>query len=152
MSLTKSVAIQILPHYDMSFGLPAYAHEGDAGFDLRSFAEIPVDLAPGEAAQIPCGFCVETPYGYELQLRPRSGLAWSEGLTVLNAPGTVDSGYRGEIKVMLINHGKHFARIEPGTRIAQAVLSPVTRAEFYQVDRLCESERGANGYGSTGVA
>lgn len=162
------VSIELMPHYDKSFGLPAYAHDGDAGFDLRAAIEKPVDLESValyakdnhfndseyyHATQkvIPCGFKIAIPEGYQLEIRSRSGLAAKHGVSVVNSPGTIDSGYRGEIMVILLNCGIQCFTINPGDRIAQAVLMPVPKLEFVQVESLEDSSRGAGGLGSTGV-
>lgn len=133
---------------------PSYQTSGAAGFDLVAALETPLDIAPGRYALIPTGLAMELPTGYEGQVRPRSGLAAKFGVTVLNAPGTVDCDYRGEVKVCLINHGAEPFRVQPGERIAQMVVAPVVQATFEwveSVDSLSATERGAGGYGSTGV-
>ena len=130
--------------------LPAYETADSAGMDLRAHLEEPVILAPGEHALIPSGLRVEIPPGYEGQVRPRSGLALKRGLTVLNAPGTIDADYRGDVGVILINLSPEDQRIDPGDRIAQLVFAPVTRAELVEVEELEESARGKGGFGSTG--
>lgn len=129
--------------------VPMYAYPGDAGADLCATAR--VELAPGERAVVPTGVAVALPDGYAAFVHPRSGLAARCGVTMVNAPGTIDSGYRGEIKVILINHDPREAvRIEPGDRIAQLVIQRVERAVFRRVEALPESERGTGGHGSTG--
>lgn len=128
---------------------PVYASADAAGADLKACVEAPVTLQPGERARIPTGVRCALPNGYEGQVRPRSGLADRNGITVLNAPGTVDADYRGEIQVILINHGTSPYSIEPGERIAQLVIAPVTRAGF-ECGALPESARGRGGFGSTG--
>ncbi|MFT4233182.1 MAG: dUTP diphosphatase [Leucobacter sp.] len=129
---------------------PRYAHADDAGADLRA-AEAVV-LAPGERALIGTGVSIALPEGYAAFVVPRSGLAAKHGITVVNSPGTIDAGYRGEIKVTLLNTDReHEFRVEPGDRIAQVIFTPVSRAVFVPVDELPESERGAGGFGSTGV-
>jgi dUTP pyrophosphatase len=134
---------------DPELPLPAYAHPGDAGADL--YAASDVELAPGARALVPTGVAVALPAGYVGLVHPRSGLATRLGVTVLNAPGTVDAGYRGEIMVNLINHDPaHPAKISRGDRIAQLVVQRVERADFVRVDELPESVRGAGGHGSTG--
>jgi dUTP pyrophosphatase len=129
--------------------IPSYETKGASGFDLRAKLNDDVLIKPGEVCLVPTGIRVEIPEGYELQIRPRSGLALKEGISVLNTPGTIDSDYRGEIKVILYNVGKKEVVIRNGERIAQAVLNKVYRAEFYE-DSLNESERGEGGFGSTG--
>ncbi|ORE92808.1 dUTP diphosphatase [Aurantimonas sp. 22II-16-19i] len=130
--------------------LPDYASAGAAGADLRACLDAPLTLAPGARAMVPTGLAVELPEGFEMQIRPRSGLAAKHGVTVLNAPGTVDADYRGEVKVLLVNLGEETVTIAAGDRIAQAVIAPVTRAEFTLVDGLSDTMRGAGGFGSTG--
>lgn len=130
--------------------LPAYAREGDAGMDLRSIAEL--ELPPGGHALVPTGLAMELPEDCEAQVRPRSGLALKHGVTVLNSPGTIDSGYRGEIGVILINHGKEAFKIARGERIAQLVIATVARAEVVEVEELSSTGRGSGGFGSTGRA
>jgi dUTP pyrophosphatase len=131
--------------------VPCYETEGAAGMDLRAFLASPITLQPGERALIPTGLRVAIPKGYEGQIRPRSGLALTHGLTVLNAPGTIDADYRGEIKVILINLGYEAATIEPGQRIAQLVIVPVARADLVPVAVLPETGRGEGGFGHTGA-
>lgn len=128
--------------------IPTYAHPGDAGADLVAIEQH--ILAPMQRLAIPTGLAVEIPQGYEMQVRPKSSLALKHGITVLNTPGTVDAGYRGEIKVILINLGEHTFEISPGQRIAQIIIAPVTQAKFLATDQLSESSRGAGGFGSTG--
>ena len=131
--------------------LPAYASHGSAGADVRAFLESPVSLEPGERFLVPTGISLEIPAGYEGQIRPRSGLAAKCGITVLNSPGTIDSDYRGEIKVVLINLGDARYTIEPGARIAQLIIAPVSRVDFVSTDSLASSLRGEGGFGSTGT-
>ena len=130
--------------------LPAYATEGSSGMDIRSFLEEPVTLKPLERALIPTGIHIELPQGFEAQIRPRSGLAVKQGLTCLNSPGTVDSDYRGEIKVILINLGNEPQVIRNGDRIAQMVISRVEKAGWQEVPELNETVRGAGGFGHSG--
>jgi dUTP pyrophosphatase len=129
---------------------PEYKTEGSAGADLRAFLPEPLLLAPGERAAVPTGLRMELPPGYEAQVRPRSGLALQKGLTCLNSPGTIDSDYRGEIKVILVNLGSESATISSGDRIAQLVVAPFTRARFELASALGETVRGSGGFGSTG--
>ncbi len=129
---------------------PFYATTGSAGADLRAAIAGPRRLAPGERDAIPTGVHIELPVHYEAQVRPRSGLAVRYGLTVLNSPGTIDSDYRGEIVVPLINHGGEAVTIEPGMRIAQLIVAPVVRADFSVVHSLSETDRAEGGFGSTG--
>jgi len=130
--------------------LPEYRTEGAAGADLRAFLEEPLFLEPGARAAVPTGLRLELPPGWEAQIRPRSGLALSSGVTCLNTPGTIDSDYRGEVKVILVNLGAEEVRIEPGERIAQMVVAPVARALFTEADAIGETDRGSGGFGSTG--
>lgn len=132
--------------------LPRYMTAGAAGMDLLADVEADVVLVAGERRLVPTGLAVAIPAGYEGQVRPRSGLAASDGLTVLNAPGTIDTDYRGEIQVLLVNLGGAAVRIRRGDRIAQLVVAPVTRVAWHEVQALPESERGAGGFGSTGGA
>jgi dUTP pyrophosphatase len=136
------------PH---SVPLPAYQTPGSAGLDLCAALAEPVRLAPGERRLIPTGLIFELPEGYEAQVRPRSGLALKHGLTIVNSPGTIDSDYRGEVGVVLINHGHEPFVVEPLSRIAQVVIAPVVRARVELTDSVTETTRGAGGYGSTGT-
>jgi dUTP pyrophosphatase len=135
----------------MDLPLPAYATEGSAGMDLVAATERDVELQPGKRAVVPTGLAVELPAGFEAQIRPRSGLAANHGVTVLNTPGTVDSDYRGEVKVILINLGDEPFRITRGMRIAQMVISRHEHAELVEREALSETVRGAGGHGSTGL-
>ena len=128
--------------------IPKAAKVGDVAFDLYSV--IDYDIKPGERYAVPTGIAVEIPIGYEGQVRPRSGLALKEGITVLNTPGTIDSGYRGEVKTIMINHGNVPFQITKGMRISQLAIRPVPDVEFIEVDELSETERGEGGFGSTG--
>jgi dUTP pyrophosphatase len=130
--------------------LPRYMTAGAAGMDLASAAEGPLTLAPGARAGVPTGLAMELPAGYEGQVRPRSGLAARHGITVTNAPGTIDADYRGEIVVLLVNLGGEPYTIAPGERIAQLVIAPVTRAEVAEVEQLGDTARGGGGFGHTG--
>lgn len=145
-----AVLLQRLPH-GADLPLPAYETEGAAGLDLRAAIAESFSLAPGERALVPTGLAMQLPVGFEGQVRPRSGLAVKHGVTVLNAPGTVDSDYRGEVKVPLINLGQEPFAIARGDRIAQMVIAPVTRAILTEVAALDATARGAGGFGSTGV-
>ena len=129
--------------------LPAYAHEGDAGMDVRSVED--VEIAPGTRSLVHTGLVMMLPQGYEAQVRPRSGLALKHGVTVLNTPGTIDEGYRGEVGVILANFGAEPFAVKKGDRIAQIVVAPVTRAEIAEVEEVDGTERGGGGFGSTGV-
>jgi dUTP pyrophosphatase len=133
-----------------SFDLPSYQTEGSAGMDLRANIEASVLLKPLERQLIPTGLFIELPTGFEAQIRPRSGLAFKHGLTVLNSPGTVDSDYRGEIKVLLVNLSNDAFEVNPGERIAQMVVSKHETIEWVNTSNLAETERGTGGYGSTG--
>ena len=130
--------------------LPRYATPGAAGLDLPAAIDKPLTLAAGDYSVVPCGFAIALPIGFEAQVRPRSGLAATHGVTVLNAPGTVDSDYRGEVKVILINHGTEHFTITPGMRIAQLIVSPVARVRWEEKSELSETERSMGGFGHTG--
>jgi dUTP pyrophosphatase len=149
MSSSERVAVQVkrLPHGE-GLDLPRYATDGAAGMDVLSAED--VTLAPGARHAVATGLAVAIPPGYEIQVRPRSGLALKHGISVPNTPGTIDSDYRGELKVILINHGGEPFAIHRGDRIAQLVLAPVTLAEWDEVAELDETSRGAGGFGSTG--
>lgn len=146
------IRVQRLPHGE-GLPLPRYETEGAAGMDLIAALPEgePLSLAFGERAMVPTGLAIALPQGYEAQVRPRSGLAAKNGVTVLNSPGTVDCDYRGEVKVILINLGQESFTIERGTRIAQMVIAPVTQAELHEVEALDATARGAGGFGSTGT-
>lgn len=146
-----TIAIRRL-HHNPDLPVPAYETEGAAGMDLRAAnpEDAPVTLPPGGRALIPTGFAIALPPGFEAQIRPRSGLALKWGITCLNSPGTVDSDYRGEVGVILINLGAEPFIIRRGERIAQMVIAPVTHARFVPVEHLPDSARGADGFGSTG--
>lgn len=130
--------------------VPRYATALAAGLDLAAALDEPIEVAAGGRVAIPTGLAIKLPDGYEAQLRPRSGLARDHGITVVNAPGTIDADYTGAILVLLINHGDQPVRIRPGDRIAQLVIAPVAQAELVEVDELPRTERGAGGFGSTG--
>ena len=147
MSTAIPVRIKRLPH-GQGLDLPAYATEGAAGMDIVSAED--VTLASGARHAVATGLSVAIPAGYEIQVRPRSGLALKHGISVPNTPGTIDSDYRGELKVILINHGAEPFAIARGDRVAQLVLAPVTQAAWNEVADLDETERGAGGFGSTG--
>lgn len=131
--------------------LPRYMSDGAAGLDLSACVAEPVVILPGQRASVGTGLAMAIPRGYEGQVRPRSGLAARAGLTVLNAPGTIDSDYRGEVQVLLINHGDAPVTIEAGTRIAQLVIAPVTQVAVAEVQTLSGTVRGSGGFGSTGT-
>jgi dUTP pyrophosphatase len=144
-----SIAVRRLPHAE-GLPLPEYATAGAAGADICCAEAGPVVIAPGERIAVATGLLVSIPGGFEIQVRPRSGLALHSGLTVVNAPGTIDSDYRGEVKVLLVNLGSEPVTVNRGDRVAQLVVAPVTRAEFREVGDLDSSDRGAGGFGSTG--
>ncbi|BHH82636.1 dUTP diphosphatase [Desulforhopalus sp. 52FAK] len=151
---TKRVQVQfrwLLPADQCDLQLPQYETIGSAGLDIRAAGTEDVMIEPGDIALISTGFAVAIPVGYEIQVRPRSGLAVKYGITLINSPGTIDSDYRGEVKVPLINHGKQRYTVVRGTRIAQMVLAPVARAELMAVDVLDLTDRGTGGFGHTGV-
>ena len=143
-----TIRLTRLPHVaDLPF--PAYATEGSAGLDVVAAEDF--RLNPGERKAVPTGFAIEIPAGYEVQVRPRSGLALKHGITCLNTPGTIDSDYRGEVKVILANLGGETFAAERGERIAQLVPAPVLRARFEEVAELSDTQRGGGGFGSTGT-
>ncbi|TVQ54988.1 MAG: dUTP diphosphatase [Phycisphaerales bacterium] len=131
--------------------LPQYQTEHAAGLDLHAAIESPINLAPGAIELVPCGFAMAVPVGYEAQVRPRSGLATRFGISLPNAPGTIDADYRGEVKVPLINLGSSPFTIEPDMRIAQMVIAPVAHCQVEEVDELGATQRGEGGFGSTGL-
>ncbi len=139
-----------LPHAG-ELELPSYETDGAAGMDIRAALEEPLTLQPGQRALVPTGFRMAVPEGYEAQIRPRSGLAWRNGITLLNTPGTIDSDYRGELKIILIHLGEEPLVIRHGDRIAQMVIAPVTRVKPVVAERLDETGRGEGGFGSTGI-
>ena len=147
----REVPLHRLPH-GAGLALPDYATELSAGVDLLAAVEADVVLQPGERKLIPSGIAIALPAGTEAQVRPRSGLALKYGVTVLNAPGTIDADYRGEVGVILINHGDAPFTVTRGARIAQMVIAPVTQASWRSVESLEDSTRGAGGFGSTGTA
>jgi dUTP pyrophosphatase len=144
-----TIRIQRLPHSD-GLELPSYASMGAAGADLRAAVSTKLVLDPGERAAVPTGLILEIPPGWEGQVRPRSGLAIRHGLTVVNAPGTIDSDYRGELKVLLVNLGNEQVNIHRGDRIAQLVVTPAPQSTFIEVASLDTTDRGVGGFGSTG--
>ena len=149
--MTVEVQITRLPH-GMDLPLPSYQSAYAAGLDLIAAvpADAPLRLAPGARVLVPTGIAIALPPGHEAQVRPRSGLAVKHGLTVLNAPGTIDADYRGEIQVLLVNHGSEAVAIPRGMRIAQLVVATVARAQLREVDTLDPTPRGSGGFGSTG--
>lgn len=150
MSEPLSIRLRRLPHAD-GLPLPEPASTGSAGMDLRAALDAPVTLQPGERRLIPTGLVLELPHGYEGQVRPRSGLALKHGVTVANAPGTIDSDYRGEVGVILIHFGDQPLTIERGDRVAQLVVAPVTAVVWREAETLADSHRGEGGFGSTGL-
>ena len=144
------VGIKKLAHAQ-DLALPFYATVGAAGLDLLAAVEAEIELLPGARMAVPCGIAIELPLGVEAQIRPRSGLALNHGVTCLNAPGTIDSDYRGEIKAILINHGDKPFKIARGTKIAQMVIARHEQAELVETQTLSDSARGAGGFGSTGM-
>jgi dUTP pyrophosphatase len=150
MTDTTTVRVRRLPH-GADLDLPAYATAQSAGMDLLAAIDADITLAPGERRIVPSGLAIALAAGYEAQVRPRSGLAAKNGVTVLNSPGTIDADYRGEVGVILINHGPDAFTISRGMRIAQMVIAPVTQAVWDEVADLDETARGAGGFGSTGT-
>jgi len=146
--MTPTIKIKRLRKHHLP--LPAYQSEHAAGMDLMADIEAPFVIAPMSRVAVPTGFAIEIPPGFEGQVRPRSGLAFKEGITVINAPGTIDADYRGEIKVLLVNLGNDSVLLNPGDRIAQLVIAPVVRASVEEVDNLEDTARGAGGFGHTG--
>ena len=145
------IAVKVLAH-GQGLPLPAYATEHAAGMDLRAAVpeDQPITLHPGDRRPVPTGLAVAIPPGFEGQVRPRSGLAFRHGVTCLNSPGTVDADYRGEVMVILINHGAEAFVVRRGERIAQLIVAPVVQARWAEVDSLDETVRGGGGFGSTG--
>ncbi len=150
--MDSDVTIKLMPlEHAVGLQLPTYATEQSAGMDLSAAIEEAIEIGPGERALIPTGLAIALPKNHEAQVRPRSGLALKHGVTVLNAPGTIDADYRGEIKVILINHGQEPFTVERGMRIAQMVVEKFEIVEWNVVKELEESERGEGGFGSTGT-
>lgn len=147
---SPTIQLRTLAHFD-GLDLPAYATDGAAGMDVQAAVEDQTILAPGERLAVPTGLAMAIPAGFEVQVRPRSGLALRHGLTIANAPGTIDSDYRGEVKIMLINLGEDDFTITRGMRIAQLVVAPVSLAILAVADTLEATDRGSGGFGSTGV-
>jgi dUTP pyrophosphatase len=146
--VTQQICVNIV-RLTESAQIPNYVHSDDSGLDL--FSDVDKQILPGEAVLISTGIAIELPQGTEAQVRPRSGLALKSGITVLNTPGTVDAGYRGEIGVILINHGKNTFQVTQGMRIAQLVIAPVIRVTLQEVQKLSETRRSVGGFGSTGT-
>jgi dUTP pyrophosphatase len=148
--MTLTVQIKPLDHFG-ELPLPKFETALAAGADLRAALDADMVLAPGARALVPTGFAMALPAGYEAQIRPRSGLAYKHGITCLNTPGTIDADYRGEVKVLLINHGQEPFTITRGERIAQMVIAPITQPDFVRVETLDDTARGEGGFGSTGI-
>ncbi|HTJ63769.1 MAG TPA: dUTP diphosphatase [Alphaproteobacteria bacterium] len=144
------IPVITLPH-GADMDLPSYATEHAAGLDLMAAVAEPMAIEPGQWTMVPTGIAMALPVGYEAQVRPRSGLAAKHGVTVLNSPGTIDADYRGEIKVILINHGNSTYAVEPKSRIAQLVIAPITQISWEIAESLPETTRGDGGFGSTGT-
>ena len=142
--------MKIKVHYSGKHALPQFETTQSAGMDLRANIEAPVVLKPGDRALIPTGIKMALPDGYEAQIRPRSGLAYKHGITVLNSPGTIDADYRGDVGVLLINHGREAFTVEDGMRVAQMVVAQYSQFEWESVEDLDETVRGTGGFGSTG--
>jgi dUTP pyrophosphatase len=150
LTQTEGPTVKIVKS-DPGIDLPAYASEGAAGMDIRAFLPADMEIPPLGRAQVPTGLFLEIPQGYEAQVRPRSGLAAHCGVTVLNSPGTIDSDYRGELKVILVNLSAETFIVKSGDRIAQLVIAPASRAALAEACALSQTGRGAGGFGSTGV-
>lgn len=148
--MTLTVQIKALANFG-NLPLPKFETSQAAGADLRAALDADMVLAPSERALVPTGFAMALPAGYEAQIRPRSGLAYKNGITCLNTPGTIDADYRGEVKVLLINHGTENFTITRGERIAQMVIAPITQPDFALVETLDDTARGEGGFGSTGT-
>ena len=142
--------MKIQVHYSGKHALPQFETTQSAGMDLRANIDAPVVLQPGDRALIPTGIKMALPDGFEAQIRPRSGLAYKHGITVLNSPGTIDADYRGDVGVLLINHGREAFTVEDGMRVAQMVVAQYSQFEWESVEDLDETARGAGGFGSTG--
>lgn len=153
--MSVTIKLKYLPDADTNIALPAYATDGAAGADLRANLraadrQTGLNLTPGARTLVPTGLAMEIPHGYEVQIRPRSGLALKHGVTLVNAPGTIDADYRGEVGVLLINLGDTHFHLTHGERIAQMVVAPAPQARLVPADLLSDSSRGAGGFGSTG--
>lgn len=144
------IAFKKMPHA-ADLTLPSYESAGAAGMDIRAALEKTVHLEPGQRSLIPTGLQMALPHGFEAQIRPRSGLAIKHGISMVNSPGTIDADYRGEVKIILINHGQETFSVSHGDRIAQMIIAPVIQAEIFESDSLSETERGDGGFGSTGL-
>ena len=148
--MTVSVSVTRLPH-GADLDLPGYETADAAGMDLRAAVKADMEIAPGARALVPTGLAIALPPGYEAQVRPRSGLALRNGISLVNSPGTIDADYRGEVGVIIINHGEETFTVTRGMRIAQMIVAPVTQAAWQEVDALPDTERGADGFGSIGT-
>lgn len=148
--MTENLLVKLLPAQE-GLPLPAYATSGSAGLDLSAAIDVDIVIRPGARASVTTGIKMALPEGYEAQVRPRSGLARKHGITVINSPGTIDSDYRGELVVILINLGQEDFVIKRGMRIAQMVIAPIIQMQLMVVDELPDSERGEQGFGSTGL-
>jgi dUTP pyrophosphatase len=148
--INPTIRVQRLEHAG-DLQLPSYESRDAAGMDIRAALREPIILEPGARELIPTGFRMAIPAGYEIQVRPRSGLAWKQGLTMLNSPGTIDADYRGEIKLLAVNHGQNPITIRHGDRVAQIVLAPVIQARLEESESLDDTTRGESGFGSTGI-
>jgi len=156
LSNKQLVKVLALDHYDKEFALPTYETIGAAGADVKaslpaSLRETGFEIKPGERVLIPTGLCFEIPLGFEVQVRPRSGISLKTSLLVVNSPGTIDHDYRGEVKIIVGNFGKETHIVEHGTRIAQLIIAPITQCKFQFSDSLSDTERGEGGFGSTGT-
>tara|TARA_Y100000590_G_C15659512_1_gene992024 strand:+ start:1254 stop:1694 length:441 start_codon:yes stop_codon:yes gene_type:complete len=140
----------LVKKFDKNIKLPTYKTSGSSGMDIMAFTKKNIIIRPGKKAMVPTGIAVAIPKNYELQIRPRSGLAANKSITVLNTPGTIDSDYRGEIKIILINLGKKIFSVKSGDRIAQMILCPVTKGKLTEIKNLPKTKRGKGGFGSTG--
>ncbi len=150
--MTEDIPIQlVVMDHGEGLTIPHYATAGAAGMDIEAAVDAPITLAPLDRIAVPTGLMMAIPTGYEIQIRPRSGLALKQGLTVANAPGTIDSDYRGEVKVIMVNLSHDDITITRGMRIAQMVIAPVIKGRFVRVDQLDDTRRGSGGFGSTGV-
>ncbi|MEX1139502.1 MAG: dUTP diphosphatase [Bacteroidota bacterium] len=149
--MSDHVSVKISRVGSNDLPLPAYATEGSAGMDVCAAVDIDTTIPPGETALIPAGICVELPFGFEAQIRPRSGLALKHNVGILNAPGTIDSDYRGEVKILLTNFGKRNFVVKRGDRIAQMIIGRYARIEWKEVAELAGTARGEGGFGHTGI-
>ncbi len=148
----KTLIVKIKKLENFKGEIPQYQSTGASGVDVRAQLSAPMTLKPGERAMIPTGLSFEIPLGFEIQARPRSGIAAKQGITLLNTPGTIDADYRGEVKIIIINLGQESVLIQDQERVAQLVIAPVIQAQFEVVDELSPTERGIGGFGSTGRA